>query len=236
MFISVDPNFVSMAETDHRIANNLSSLSGLIGLERKAISKTDKTFTTKQVCMLLDGINARIQIAAKLHKSLLTRGPRTGVNLGTFLRQIAEMMSALNPEGMLVVTLDSACHVYIDPGHALQTGLIAAELLTNAQKYAHPCGSPVKVHIWCETKDDGSFVVEVTDDGVGFPDDFDTNKDGGVGFQVMRALAAGLNATLEFEHHDLGVRARLARASCLASLRPGSRGASRHQRSPYSPA
>jgi two-component sensor histidine kinase len=32
---------------------------------------------------------------------------------------------------------------------------------------------PVKVNIRCETKNDGSFVVEVNDDGVGFPESFD---------------------------------------------------------------
>ena len=220
MFISADPNFVSMAETDHRIANNLSSLSGLIGLERKAISKTDKTFTTKQVCMLLDDINARIQVAAKLHKTLLTIEPRKELNLGRFLQQIADMISKLHPEGMLVVTFDNSSEVCIDPGHALQVGLITAELLTNAKKYAHPSGSPVKVHTRCETKEDGSFVVEVTDDGVGLPHNFDPHKDGGVGFQVMRALASGLNATLQFEDRDPGVRARLVKPSAWPYLRP----------------
>ena len=100
---------------------------------------------------------------------------------------------------------------------ALHAGLIAAELLTNASKYAHPTGLPVKVHIRCETKDDGSFLVEVTDDGIGFPESFDPSTDGGLGFQLMRALATGLSAELQFEHDSLGVRARLIKPKYLAS-------------------
>jgi hypothetical protein len=84
-------------------------------------------------------------------------------------------------------------------------GLITAELLANASKYAHPAGLPVKIHVHCETGDDGSFVVEVTDDGVGFPENFDPCTDGGRGFQLMRALANGLNAELQFQHDSLGV-------------------------------
>jgi two-component sensor histidine kinase len=184
--------------------------------------------------MLLDDINARIQVVAKLHKTLLTTELRKGVNLGAFLQQIADMVSKLNPDGMLVVTFDNSCDVYIDPRQALQTGLISAELLTNAKKYAHPSGSPVKVHIRCETEDDGSFVVEVTDDGIGFSDKFDPDKDGGAGFQIMRALANGLNATLQFEHRGRGVRARLVKPSGLASLATSSRGAlSGTERSSY---
>jgi two-component sensor histidine kinase len=59
--------------------------------------------------------------------------------------------------------------------------------------------------------------VEVTDDGIGFPEKFDPDHDGGLGFQLMRALANGLNASLEFEHDSLGVRASLVRPKTLAS-------------------
>jgi two-component sensor histidine kinase len=115
------------------------------------------------------------------------------------------------------LTVDKSCDGYIDPRHALHAGLITAELLTNAAKYAHPTGLAVKVNIRCETKDDGSFLVEVTDDGVGFPESFDPSTDGGLGFQLMRALANGLNAELQFEHDSLGVCARLVKPKHLAS-------------------
>jgi two-component sensor histidine kinase len=75
----------------------------------------------------------------------------------------------------------------------------------------------VKVHIRCEAKGDGSFLVEVTDDGVGFPESFDPSTDGGLGFQLMRALANGLSAELQFEHDSLGVCARLVKPRYLAS-------------------
>jgi two-component sensor histidine kinase len=217
MTILIEDSFVGMAETDHRIANNLASLSGVIRLQRNAISKSAKIFTTEHVCQLLDDIDARIEVTAKLHKSLARAVNGNGVNLGDFLEEIAEMISTLNPAGKMDLTVDNACHGSIDPRHALHAGLITAELLTNASKYAHPTGLVVKVGIRCETNDDGSFTVEVTDDGVGFPEKFDPNNDGGLGFQLMRALASGLNATLEFQHDSLGVRIRLVRPRTLAS-------------------
>ena len=217
MTILIEDSFVGMAETDHRIANNLASLSGVIRLQRNAISKSGKTFTTEQVCELLDDVDARIEVTAKLHKSLARTKNGNGINLGDFLEEIAEMISTLNPTGTMELIVDNACDGYIDPRHALHAGLITAELLTNASKYAHPSGLVVKVGIRCETNDDGSFTVEVTDDGVGFPERFDPDHDGGLGFHLMRALANGLNAKLEFEHDSLGVRARLVRPKPLAT-------------------
>ncbi len=217
MSISVEHGVVGLAEADHRIANNLASLGSVLRLQRSAISRSGKNLTTEQVCMLLDDIGARIEVMAKLHKSLALSANSNGVNLGDFLQEISELIGALGAPGRMNLTVDHACDGYIDPRHALHAGLITAELLTNAGKYAHPTGLPVKVHIRCETKDDGSFLVEVTDDGVGFPENFDPSTDGGLGFQLMRALANGLGAELEFEHSSLGVCGRLVRHKHLVS-------------------
>jgi two-component sensor histidine kinase len=218
MSVLIEESIGGHAEADHRIANNLASLSGVIRLQRNAISKTDKSFTTDQVCVLLDEISARIEVMAKLHKSLaLTVNGGNGVNLGDFLREISEMIGALAPEGRMDLTVNNSSDVHINPRQALHVALITAELLTNANKYAHPSGLPVKVQVRCETNDDGSFVVEVSDDGIGFPENFDPSKDGGLGFQLMRALANGLHAELQFRHDSLGVCARLIKPKYLAS-------------------
>jgi two-component sensor histidine kinase len=218
MSIIIEGGVVGMAEADHRIANNLASLGGVVRLQRNAISRSGDTFTTKQVCMLLDDIGARIEVTAKLHKSLALTVQGNGVNLGDFLQEISEMIGTLGPEGKMDLTFDSSSDGYIDPRHALHAGLITAELLTNASKYAHPTGLIVKVHIRCETEDDGSFMVEVTDDGVGFPENFDPSTDGGLGFQLMRALANGLDAELQFEHGSLGVCGRLVKPKTSGRL------------------
>jgi two-component sensor histidine kinase len=217
MAILIEHADVGLAEADHRIANNLASLSGAIRLQRNAVSRSGKTLTADQVCQLLDDISARIEVTAKLHKSLAVAGNGNGVNLGSFLEEIAEMIGTLGPERKMNLTVACSGENHIEPRHALHAGLITAELLTNAVKYAHPTGLPVSIQVRCETNDDGSFLVEVTDDGVGFPENFDPSTDGGLGFQLMRALANGLSAELQFEHDSLGVCARLVKPRHLAS-------------------
>jgi two-component sensor histidine kinase len=166
---------------------------------------------------LLDDISARIEVTAKLHKSLALSDTGDGINLGNFLQEIAEMIGTLGPKGRMQLTVACSDEGYIEPRHALHAGLIAAELLTNAVKYAHPTGVSVSIQVRCQTRHDGSFLVEVTDDGVGFPENFDPSTDGGLGFQLMRALAKGLNAELQFEHDSLGVCARLIKPGHLVS-------------------
>ena len=211
MSILIERGRVGLAETDHRIANNLASLSGVIRLQRNTISKNGRPYTANQVCILLDDISARIEVTAKLHKSLARAANGNGVNIGNFLQEVAEMIGALGPEGQMDLTVDGSCNDFIDARNALHVGLIAAELLTNATKYAHPTGLPVKVHLRCDTNINGSFLIEVADDGVGFPENFNPAVDGELGFQLMRALASGMGAELQFEHDSLGVCARLVK-------------------------
>jgi two-component sensor histidine kinase len=217
MAILVERGDVGLAEADHRIANNLASLSSAIRLQRNAISRRGKTLNAGEVCLLLEDISARIEVTAKLHKSLALSCNGDGINLGNFLREIAEMIGALSAAGRTKLTVACTSENHIEPRHALHAGLITAELLTNAVKYAHPSGVTVHIQVRCETRDDGSFSVEVTDDGVGFPENFDPLTDGGLGFELMRALARGLNAELQFEHDSLGVCARLVKPGNVMS-------------------
>jgi two-component sensor histidine kinase len=217
MTILIEHGDVGLAEADHRIANNLASLSGAVRMQRNAISRSGKALSANEVCRLLDDISARIEVTAKLHKSLALAVNGDGVNLGNFLREIAEMIGTLGGEGKMNLTVNHSGDGHIEPRHALHAGLITAELLTNAVKYAHPTGIPVTVQLHCETRNDGSFLVAVSDDGVGFPENFDPETDGGLGFALMRALANGLNAELQFEHDSLGVRARLSKPRHLVS-------------------
>jgi two-component sensor histidine kinase len=108
MSIQIAYGNVGVAEADHRIANNLANLSGVIRLQRNAISRSGRTFTTEQVCMLLDDIDARIEVTAKLHKSLARAVNGNGVNLGDFVEEISEMISALGPEGRMNLTVDNS--------------------------------------------------------------------------------------------------------------------------------
>jgi PAS domain S-box-containing protein len=92
---------------------------------------------------------------------------------------------------------------------AAMIGLIVDEAVTNAIKYAHPTGVPGKIAVACQEDHNGRITIEVTDDGVGLPENFDPKSDGGVGFRMMRALSERLEAALTFESSSLGLAVSL---------------------------
>src|SRR5262249_9435903 len=87
--------------------------------------------------------------------------------------------------------------------------LIVGEVIMNAVKHAHPTGIPVEISIFCGCGSDGRTCVEVEDDGVGFPEGFDSRRDGGVGMRLIRQLAGSLQADLDIHSDSLGTRFKL---------------------------
>jgi two-component sensor histidine kinase len=76
----------------------------------------------------------------------------------------------------------------VDTRRAVPIGLIMNECITNALKYAFSDGHPGTIRIVAGETQDGMF-LEVSDDGVGMPPDFDPERSPGMGLQLVRMLA-----------------------------------------------
>ncbi len=86
--------------------------------------------------------------------------------------------------------------------------MLMSELVTNAVKYAHPTGLPAQIEVVCrQTARD--LIIEIADDGIGLPENFDPLTDGGLGFRIVRSLASQLGATVRFDSDALGTRVQL---------------------------
>jgi two-component sensor histidine kinase len=62
----------------------------------------------------------------------------------------------------------------------------------------------------CEISGDGRLVLTISDDGVGLPEGFDPAQAGGMGFKVMRSLAAEVGGELQIQSTHLGLSFRLS--------------------------
>ncbi len=199
-----------VAEANHRVANSLTLLGGLVRMQARAAGKATQPFTNAEIRLMLDGIAARVATVGQLHR-MLARMPGDGtVVLNAHLRDIATtLIAAFSSEQQPVHIEHSGSDCVVLTKHVQPLTLILCEILTNAMKYAHPAGVPVRIAVQCENLPDGMLHLTVSDDGVGLPEGFDTGKDGGLGFQIMRSLVAELGAHLHIFSDGLGTTVRL---------------------------
>ena len=199
-----------VAEANHRVANSLTLLGGLVRMQARVAGKATRPFTNAEIRLMLDGIAARVATVGELHR-MLARVPGNGtVVLNAHLRDLAATLVAAFSSDQQRIHIDhSGSDCLVLTKHVQSLTLILCELLTNAMKYAHPAGVPVRITLSCENLPEGMLQLTVADDGVGLPEGFDTNKDGGLGFQIMHSLVAELGASLDVLSDSLGTTVRL---------------------------
>jgi two-component sensor histidine kinase len=194
-------------EANHRIANHLAILAGLVrlqlkGLEKNSAREIDVRATLREVI-------SKIVSLGQFHQHLAEKPDAEQIELGDFLiKTCSAIVSILPPDKRvsLVYQLDGKCRVPTSVAHPL--GLLVGEIIMNAVKHAHPTGLRVVMTIACSNRETG-LVVEIADDGIGLPEGFDEEIDGGTGFQIIRALAKNANADLAVKSDGLGLSFRV---------------------------
>ena len=96
----------------------------------------------------------------------------------------------------------SVDEVMLDINTAIPLGLILTELISNALKYAFPDDESggIKVDFHSFT-DDGinKFRLTVSDNGVGFPPDFDPKKSDSLGLMLIYNLSEQISAEIKLD-------------------------------------
>lgn len=205
--ISVDD---LIGESNHRIANNLTVIAGLVRLQSAEVARAGRPLTPEEVCQLLKEVSNRIDTVSRLHRLLARAACDDRPDLGGYLADVAttviSSLSGSTPAAEL--ELDVECHSVL-ASQALSLGFIVGELVTNAVKYAHPTGVTGRIRLICRQVAGGATLLEVADDGVGLPEGFDPAHEGGLGLRLVRSLSGQLGALLTFDQPGIGLRARL---------------------------
>ncbi len=199
------------AEANHRIANSLALLTGLVRMQATSARKNAASYSSAEVCHLLDGVAARISTISQLHRILSRRAPDGVVNMQPHLKEVTDALAAALSSGdqhLRVVHTGHDCLVLMR--HVQPIVLILSEIFINAVKYAHPTGVPLIIVVDCEPSADGELLLTVSDDGVGLPEGFVPERDGGMGFKVMYRLAQEMGCDLRILSTHLGLSFRLS--------------------------
>jgi two-component sensor histidine kinase len=198
--------FISSNEADHRIANSLAVISGLVRVRAGADQgHANETF-------LLE-IADRIDTVAKLHR-LIAHPNSHAIELHIYLREICQRLgSALTTTAAPSFSVSCPPHQTVPFSVAMPLGLITAELFSNSLKYAHPTGLPARISVSCKPIAKNGLTTlqfDYEDDGVGFPEDFDVASDGNLGMRFIRSLSEQLQGTHIWLSDPLGVHFELS--------------------------
>ena len=187
-----------LRELQHRVKNNLQMITALIRLEARNLPSNAPRER-------FDRLAGRVEALALLYHSLSDELGTEGVDLGTYLSQIASaVMQAHAVEG---IRLDMKVDTWpVSINVAMPTGLLVNELLTNALKHAFIGRDAGTITLHSLVDDDGCRVV-VADDGVGLEKGTTWPVPGKLGALIVQSLRTNAQARVDVESApDKGVR------------------------------
>ena len=195
---------VLLREVNHRVANSLQLIASLVHLQAGALED-------EAARAALRDTQARIAAVMQVHRRLYTSDDVTSVDMEEYLGGlISELQQSLAAAAGTEHPIRlSAQPIKLNPDKAVSLGVVVAELVTNAFKYAYPSGEAGEVRVDLQTAPSDGVRLTVEDDGQGMGDKV-TARGTGLGQRVIASMARSLNSKVVYDPTHRGARAVLA--------------------------
>ena len=199
-----------LRESSDGIANQLSMLVSSIERQIDGIRDGPPSTTREVASAVLKETVVKILALAHLHRRLANLPPDREIDLAELLiGSTDEIVATLAHHSEVHVRRKVCAGCMVSEEQASVLVQILCEIVMNAIKYAHPTRLPLEIDIACERTKEGRTTVEIADDGVGLPEDFDEAQDAGLGLKLIRTLARRIGASLEMQSSELGLSFRV---------------------------
>lgn len=190
---SLEEKSILLKEIHHRVKNNLQLISSLINLQAHHLNSA-------VVEEIFHEIKNRIKAIALVHEKLYQSTDVEYVNVEEYLRSIMDLIEHSLASGHHIsLEVDQNVNRRITIDKALPCGLILNELIANAIKYAFPFPDKKEKIISTKVRElRGKYSIEIEDNGVGLPADFELSRADSLGFEIVLSFVEQLNGTIEF--------------------------------------
>ncbi len=171
-------------EVHHRVKNNLQIILSLLNL--------DLRFHPDDPLSVIGDTRLRLNYMASLHEKLYSSSNNNEINIGEYIPEIAiELFKMYNSKIQIHSDVEDTM---VDLDLAVSLGLILTEIINNTIKYAFPVKEGNFYIKFQLIHNDG--ILDLYDDGVGFPKDFNFEDSTGLGMTVIKSLTTQIEGKL----------------------------------------
>ena len=192
-------------EMQHRISNNLSVVSSLLRMQRRAVQD-------EAAIKALDAAATRLALISRIHRKLHNPDGQQ-LPFAAFLEDLCrDMLEAAGEQGNITCMVQGD-ELYLSSDRAVPVALIVAELVSNSLEHGFRGRQEGTIKVDLRKQSNEEVVLTISDDGAGLPDGFDLASVRSLGLLVARQLSEQIGASFsmlsaegsvsEIRFHDL---------------------------------
>jgi len=182
-----------LKEIHHRVKNNLQIVSSLLQLQSRYIED-------EEVLDIFRETQNRVKSMALIHERLYRSDDLETIDFDEYTRNLVNHLVRTYRDASRHVEIRREVEdIKLDADTGIPCGLIITELVSNAMKYAFPEGRKGTITITLRRAGERAYVLSVSDDGVGLPEDFDLSSTESLGMQLISTLVDQLDGEVEID-------------------------------------
>ncbi|MBS3817917.1 PAS domain S-box protein [bacterium] len=183
---------VLLKEVHHRVKNNMQVISSLLNLQASRIED-------KKALESFKATQRRVHSMALVHDRLYKSEDFATLDFNQYIEQISTHLLRFYRDKMEKVKIQKDIkNVFIDINKAVPLGLIINELVSNSLKHAFPDDKKGEIKIKFHKKD-SQYELEISDNGIGFPEDLDFRKTPSMGMHLVSSLVDQINGEIKLD-------------------------------------
>ncbi len=189
---ALDEKELLMKEIHHRSKNNLSIISSLLNIQSRYA-------TDQHAQKVLKNSQDRARCMALIHDKLYNSQDLKNIDFANYLRNLTQNLfySYVDRSQSIKLNLNIE-ETHLDIDTAVPLGLMVNELITNCIKYAFPDGNSGEINLEFYSENE-EYILGISDNGVGIPEDFDFHNSNTLGLQIVTRLTNQLKGEMEID-------------------------------------
>jgi two-component sensor histidine kinase len=187
-----------LAELHHRVKNNLHTIQSLL--------ESQSAYLENDALAAILTSQYRVHAMSLIHQKLYSNSNLTTIDMKDYLHELILYLSEAFDPGRKVRFDLKIDPIKLDVTTAVPIGLIVNEAITNSFKYAFDgietplikCSLKTEELISADAEINAPLLeLIISDNGIGFPEDFETGISKSLGMNLMRGLTEDLNGRFQ---------------------------------------
>jgi two-component sensor histidine kinase len=184
-----------LKEVHHRVKNNLQIVMSLLNTQSAFLKNNAALAAIRES-------QNRVQAIALIHQKLYSSSNVAYIDIAVYISELVNYLADCYDAHDRGIRFEQQIEpVKLDVAQAIPVGLMLNEAITNAIKYAFPHGRGY-VNISLGSLDDNNIMLNIADNGIGLPHDFEIKEASSLGMEMMKALSKQLDGNFKMENND----------------------------------